>query len=173
MHYFGRSQPGNFWDAAPVAEVSDHLARIRDDGFNTIVLVVPWRGFQRTLSPPTFDAFNIQKLRRMLEAVDAAGLGSILRVSYPWNNDPDSELSFDERVLGLFTQQKVRDAWVAYLRMLKDIADAVSGFQFSFFSWEDLPSIRELMVHRSKEERLALAEATGYRAFLRSRFDLA
>ena len=49
----------------------------------------------------------------------------------------------------------------------------MSGFRFAFFSWEDLPSIRETMVHRSREERIALAGATGYRAFLRSRFELA
>ena len=171
--YFGRSQPVNFWDAAPLAEVPGHLARIRDDGFNTVILVVPWRGFQRTLCPSTFDPVNIEKLRRILGAVDRAGLGSILRVGYAWNNDPDSELGVDERGLGLFTRQEVRDAWVVYLGTLKRVAASVSGFRFAFFSWEDLPSIRQLMVHRSKEQRLALAEATGFRAFLRSRYDLA
>jgi hypothetical protein len=57
------------------------------DGFNTVVLVVPWRGFQRTCLD--VDAFNIQKLQRIPDAVHAAGLASILRVSYPWNNGPD------------------------------------------------------------------------------------
>lgn len=173
VHYFGRAQPANFWDTAPLGDAADDLARIRDDGFDTVVLVVPWRGFQRTLRPPTFDAVNLDKLRRMLAAADGAGLRTILRVSYPWNNDPDSELTYDERGLGLFTRQDVRDAWVGYLAALKDVAESSPGFRFAFFSWEDLPSIREAMVHRSREERLALADATGYRAFLRSRHDLA
>lgn len=156
-----------------MAEVPGLLAQIRSDGFNTIILAVPWRGFQRTLFPPSYDQANLAKLGKLLAAIDAAGLASIVRVSFPWHNDPDSELSFDERALGLFTRADVRAAWLDYLAVISRITARARNFRFAFFSWEDLPSIRELMVHRSRADRLQLAEPTGFRAFLSARFTLA
>lgn len=156
-----------------MAEVPGLLAQIRSDGFNTIILAVPWRGFQRTLFPPSYDQANLAKLGKLLAAIDAAGLASIVRVSFPWHNDPDSELSFDERALGLFTRADVRAAWLDYLAVIRRITARARNFRFAFFSWEDLPSIRELMIHRTQADRLRLAEPTGYRAFLCERYALA
>jgi hypothetical protein len=172
VHYFGRTQPMSFWDAAAFSEAPGHLAQIRRDGFNTVILVVPWRGFQRTLVPPTYDEFNLSRLRQILLMVQAAGLKFILRVSYPWNSDPDSVGDYDERILGLFTRPEVRKSWLGYLREIRRIGEAFAGFQFAFFSWEDLPSLRELMGHRTDAERLALADATGFRRYLANRFTL-
>jgi len=173
VHYFGHAQPVNFWEAAVLSEAPAHLAQIRRDGFDAVILVVPWRGFQLTLSPATYDEQNLDRLRRLLAMVRDSGLQFIVRVSYPWNNNPDSEGSYDERILGLFTRFEVRKAWLAYLREIRKIAEAFDGFQFAFFSWEDLPSIRELMGHRSLEERRSLAQATGYRDYLAERYPLA
>jgi hypothetical protein len=172
VHYFGSAHPSNFWDTAPMAEVPGLLAQIREDGFNTVILAVPWRGFQRRLFPPTYDALNLARLGDLLAAIDAAGLASIVRVCFPWHNDPDSELSFDERALGLFTRDDVRAAWLDYLRVIRDITARARNFRFAFFSWEDLPSIRELMIHRTQAERHRLAGPTGYRDFLCARHAL-
>ena len=163
----------NFWDAAALPEAPAHLEQIRRDGFDTVILVIPWRGFQRTLEPPAYDELNLSRLRRLLLMVQAAGLKFILRVSFPWNSDPDSVGDYDERTLGLFTRPAVRRAWLHYLREIRRIGEAFAGFQFAFFSWEDLPSMRELMAHRTNEERLALAESLGFRRYLAKRFTLA
>ncbi len=171
VHYFGTAQPGNFWDAARLEDAPVHLRKIRADGFNAVILVVPWRGFQPGLFPPRMDPWCMARLRTMLEHVDDAELACILRVTFPWNHDPDSELDFDQRALGLFTREDVRAAWLAYLSELRDLCSCSAGFRFAFFSWEDLPSIRELMIHRSFDERLQLADATGFRSYLLARFD--
>jgi SAM-dependent methyltransferase len=173
VHYFGRAQPVNFWEAAILSEAPAHLAQIRADGFNAVIIIVPWRGFQRTVEPPTYDEQNIARLRRLLAMVRDAGLNFILRISFPWNNDPDSVGDYDSRIVGLFTSAEVRKSWLHYVKTIRRIAEAVDGFQFAFFSWEDLPSIRELMGHRPLEQRLALAEKTGYRTFLEERYSLA
>ena len=172
VHYFGRAQPVNFWDAARLKDVPDDFRRIKEDGFNAVILVIPWRGFQRGLFPSTFDESNLRKLQEILRLIDTHDLGCILRVSFPWNHDPDSELTFDQRILGLFSSSQIRAAWLSYLRELRAKADQSRRFLFAFFSWEDLPSIRPLMAYRSKEERLALAGPIGFHGFLRSRLDL-
>lgn len=172
VHYFGRAHAVNFWDAADLSEAPGHLARIRADGFNAVVVVVPWRGFQRSMTPPAYDEENLARLRRLLMAIQSARLKCVLRVSYPFNHDPDSEGDYDERSLWLFTRAEVRAAWLDYLRRLRAIAEAFPAFEFAFFSWEDVPAIRELMPHRSPHERRVLAEATGYREFLADRFSL-
>lgn len=172
VHYFGRAQPANFWDAARLADAPGELRKIRNDGFNAVILVVPWRGFQRTLYPSTFDHVNLDKLRNILAIVEAEGLKCILRVSYPWNHDPESELTFDERIIGLFSSPRIREAWLAYLAQLRGIAEQFRSFLFAFFSWEDLPSIRPLMLYRSQAERLTLAKALGFQSFLSSRMNL-
>ncbi len=173
VHYFGRTQPLNFWDSAVLAEAPAHLAQIRRDGFDAVIIVVPWRGFQRTVVPSTFDEVNLGRLRQLLAMVQDAGLRFILRVSYPFNSDPESVGDFDERVVGLFSRREVREGWLTYLREVRRIAEAFAGFRFAFFSWEDFPSIRELMVFKTPTERLALAQSLGFRSYLGERFDLA
>ena len=169
VHYFGRAHAVNFWDAADFSEAPGHLARIRADGFNAVVVVVPWRGFQRVVCPPAYDEENLARLRRLLAMIEEAGLGIVLRVTYPYNHDPDSVGDYDERILGLFTRPEVRSAWLDYLARIRGIAEAHAGFRFAFFSWEDLPSIREFMAHRPPERRRELAQSTGYRDFLARR----
>jgi hypothetical protein len=172
VHYFGRTQPLNFWDSALLAEAPAHLEQIRRDGFNAVIVVVPWRGFQRTVVPPSFDDVYLGRLRRLLAMVQAAGLKSIVRVSFPWNNDPESVGDFDERALGLFSRNDVRAGWLAYLREIRRIAEAFDGFEFAFFSWEEFPSLREHMVHRTPEQRRALAASLGFHEYLAERYDL-
>jgi hypothetical protein len=172
VHYFGYAQPINFWDSADLSLAPGHLERIREDGFDTVIVAVPWRGFQRTVVPSTFDERCLSRLRRLLGMVRAAGLQSIVRVSFPWSGDPHSVGDFDERALALFTRRDARQGWLEYLREIRKIAEAFDGFQFAFFSWEEFPSLRELMQHRTPEARLELAGALGYRDYLAERFSL-
>ena len=173
VHYFGRASAVNFWDAADFSEAPAHLERIRADGFNAVIVVIPWRGFQRTLVPPAYDEQAFERLRRLLAMIEEAGLAVVLRVSYPFNHDPDSVGDFDERVLGLFSRPQVRAAWLHYLGRIRDVAEGFAGFRFAFFSWEDVPSLRELMHHRDLARRRQLAQSLGYREFLERRMDLA
>lgn len=172
VHYFGRAHAVNFWDAADLSEAPRHLAQIRADGFNAVIVVVPWRGFQRTLAPPTYDEASFRRLHRLLGMIAEARLKVVLRVSYPYSHDSESDGDHDERALGLFTRSEVRAAWLDYLAKVRGVAEGFAGFQFAFFSWEDVPAIREAMPHRTLEQRRELAGSLGYRRFLSSRFDI-
>ena len=41
-HYFAHASMGNFWSAFRQHEVAADFSGIRDDGFNTIILLIPW-----------------------------------------------------------------------------------------------------------------------------------
>lgn len=173
VNYFGHAQPLNFWDSAVLSEAPEHLERIRHDGFNAVILVIPWRGFQRTVVPPSYDDMNLARLRRLLFMVRDAGLKYVIRISFPWNNDPESVGDAHERTLGLFSRRDYRQGWLDYVRTLRRICEAHDAFQFAFFSWEEFPAIREHMPHRSFEQRFELAGSLGFRDYLEERFSLA
>lgn len=45
-HYFGDSHPINFWESFDASRVDTDLDLIHSLGFNTVIFVVLWRGFQ-------------------------------------------------------------------------------------------------------------------------------
>ena len=58
---------------------------IARDGFNNIILVVPWREFQPGMSPCTYNQYAWDKLDRVMDAAAARGLSVMLRVGYTWD----------------------------------------------------------------------------------------
>ena len=46
VHYFSSSWPKTFWGDLEYSQVDDDFAQIKADGFNTVILVIPWMGFE-------------------------------------------------------------------------------------------------------------------------------
>ena len=65
--------------------MDQELARIAQDGFNNIILVVPWREFQPGMTPCTYNQYAWDKLDRVMDAAAAQGLSVMLRVGYTWD----------------------------------------------------------------------------------------
>ena len=57
----------NFWNSES-SRMDEELAQIAEDGFNNIILVVPWREFQPGTSPCTYNSYAWDKLDRVMEA---------------------------------------------------------------------------------------------------------
>ena len=62
--------------------MDEELAQIAADGFNSIVLVVPWREFQPGVLPVSYNRYAFQKLDKVMNAANAHGLMVELRVGY-------------------------------------------------------------------------------------------
>ena len=83
----------NFWNSESV-HMEEELARIAADGFNSIILAVPWREFQAETAPVMYEEYAWKKLGHVMEAAGKQGLGVILRVGYTWDYaSPESALS--------------------------------------------------------------------------------
>ena len=64
--------------------MEEELARIAADGFNSIILAVPWREFQPETAPVMYEEYAWKKLGGVMDAAGKQGLGVILRVGYTW-----------------------------------------------------------------------------------------
>ena len=87
----------NFWNSES-DHMEEELAQIQADGFNSIILVVPWREFQPGTGPVLYNQYAFDKLGQVMEAADRHGLWVELRVSYTWDyyEESESRLRFRE-----------------------------------------------------------------------------
>lgn len=124
----------NFWNTE-----SDHmeaeLARIAADGFNSIILVIPWREFQPGTNPVAYNNYAFQKLDKVMRAAGQQGLWVELRVSYTWDyyGEEESRLRF-RRLLG---NAGLRRAWLDYVGKIYDTVSAYPNYYGGFITWED------------------------------------
>lgn len=136
-HYFGNAWAVNFTSGFRRADVPADFARLSADGFNAVVLVVPWGDFQPVIEPCCGDDERAwERLRFLLDQAREARLKVILRVGYPWTLHPQSDSGF-ERVRKLMNR---RDTRVAYARFVQRLGHEVDGRPeviLAFMSWED------------------------------------
>ena len=133
--YTGNEWAVNFWESE-LNHLSRDFEQIRGDGFNTVILSVPWRHFQPSVKDMDQNPEAYRQLRRILRAAEDADLKVILRAGYTWDTYTagDSVLS---RYRTIRTDLETRKAW---LRYLSDLYRSVSGspaFAGAFITWED------------------------------------
>ena len=73
----------NFWNSES-KNMDAELAQIAEDGFNSIILVIPWREFQPGTNPIAYNTYPWDKLDRVMEAAAAQNLSVMLRVDEIW-----------------------------------------------------------------------------------------
>ena len=72
-HYFGDGWPVNCWSDTRLDSVAGDFQRLREDGFNAVILVVPWRGFQIEQFPPRYEEHYWKLLRSLMKEASRAG----------------------------------------------------------------------------------------------------
>ena len=124
----------NFWNTES-DHMEEELAQIAADGFNSIILVIPWREFQPGTNPVSYNNYAFQKLDVIMRAAEQQGLWVELRVSYTWDyyEEEESRLRF-RRLLG---DDRLRQAWLDYVRKIYDTVSAYPNYHGGFITWED------------------------------------
>ncbi|MGN0158825.1 MAG: hypothetical protein ACI39W_06775 [Brotaphodocola sp.] len=159
----------NFWNTES-DHMDEELEQIAADGFNSIVLVIPWREFQPTVNPVSYNDYAFEKLERVMCAAQRHGLWVSLRISYTWDyyTKEDSKNRFRE----LLKDGKTRQAWIDYVGRLYDFCSGYSCFYGGFMTWEDFWNYVEDVPRESKETRLKEAKQIGYQDYLKENYDL-
>ncbi|MGD0487391.1 MAG: hypothetical protein ABSB94_09375 [Syntrophorhabdales bacterium] len=170
-HYFGDASPLNFWSSVKLRTVDRDFKRIKKDGFNTIVLVVPWGEFQPGLDPIRYNYQSFDLLKKLINKAASHNLQVILRLSYHWDCASDEELPRSERFAALCTSPSVYDAWLHYLQELYRYVGNSRNLLFGFISWEDLWWFVGETSDRFSARR-DLARTTGFQAYIRNKYDL-
>lgn len=160
----------NFWNTES-DHMEEELAQIAADGFNCIILVVPWREFQTSMVPMTYSSYALKKLGRVMEAAGAQGLGVRLRIGYTWDyyDDDASALRFRE----LLRDASAREAWMEYAGKLYEVASAYPCFCGGFMTWEDFWNyVEDSSGFGTGQYSRNEAEAIGYQAYLQEHYTL-
>ena len=132
--YVSDAWVSNFWNSES-DHMDEELAQIAADGFNSIVLVVPWREFQPGVLPVSYNRYAFQKLDKVMNAANAHGLMVELRVGYVWDYYNDDVAT--GRFRDLLKDPSTRAAWLAYAKQIYRTASAHSNFHGGFMTWED------------------------------------
>jgi hypothetical protein len=169
-HYFSSAWPKTFWQAFEEPDVAAELNQIKADGFNTIVLTVPWRGFElgfeneQTESNP----WLYERLEFMLKSIVEQDLMFVLRVGFPHDYTPNTGTDGMAQCVGIYTDEKMQNHWLNYLNKVHQL---VTPHQASsagvLVSWEDFWCPHFVFPHLSDEERLEMAQAMNYGEWLK------
>ena len=138
VHYFADVHPVQFWNSFELADVERDFSQIRADGFNSIVLILPWAEFQPSLEDGKHDERMFDRLSLLMAAAEKLQLGVVLRVSYFWTFRPGAEREIHSRVHGLFHDDRIRGAWLGHLAEIYRRVGQHPAFRLAFLSWEDL-----------------------------------
>ncbi|ACN16077.1 hypothetical protein HRM2_29940 [Desulforapulum autotrophicum HRM2] len=164
-HYTGETWAPSFWSNLDESKVHDDFLRIRENGFNTIIVVVPWVGFQKTISPVSYFEAYLESLAFLFEKSKETGLKVILRVGYAHEVGVDSTPDHNHRILQIASDKAVQNAWFDYLGRINEISSRYDNFLFAFLSWEDFFLID--FAHKSIAVRTYAASVTGYQEYLK------
>jgi hypothetical protein len=171
-HYFSSAWPKTFWQEFEQGDVEAELKQIKADGFNTIVLTVPWRGFETDFQSKTTTSIPAlyDRLESMLNAIVKQDLLFMLRVGFPHDYSPDTGTDGMQQCLGLYTNEKMQQHWLDYLNKVKQV---VNPFQSAsagiLISWEDHWCPHFVFPQQSPEDRLTNAQLMGYGEWLKSK----
>lgn len=170
--YFGNSWPVNFW-SSDLTNADHEMKVIKSDGFNSIVLVVPWGEFQTGIFPEKYDYTSFQRLQNLIQIAQQNKLKVILRIGYSWDLNPNDQLPHTERFTELFTNKNVYQAWLDYVSMIYQHIKKYNNVEFGFITWEDLWSVVDEASNLTDlSSRVQLATKTGFTEYVKSHYTL-
>lgn len=169
--YFSDEWVLNFWNSES-DHMEEELEQIAADGFNSIILVIPWREFQPTVTPVSYNEYALEKLDRVMEAAKARGLWVSLRIGYTWdywNDGTDVRARFRE----LLGDADTQEAWDDYVKTIYERAVAHGNLYGGFLTWEDYWSFTGYaMSLGNTEEGIYWASYSGYTDYVRGHYSL-
>ena len=161
-YYFGDCWPVNVWDTFRPELADPLLKAVVDNGYNTIILLIP-SGLEliQRRRPEFYETFR-KDLAFLLERIRAHGLHYAYRIAYGWEGYPVEQ----HRGLHLFSLLVPGEIQDNYLKILSELWDEVKDdpkFLMAFTTWEDLISNPINVATRATSERKALmATEIGY-----------
>lgn len=169
--YFGDEWPINYWGSED-ENMSANFAKIKADGFNSIILVIPWREFQPEDGREEWNQAAFDKLHQVMACAEEHGLWVTLRIGYTWDYYGPSELP------ARFSRVTKKDSedramWLRYSQAIYQAASAHENFHSGFITWEDFwDYVHNMGRNLSQEDRIRLAQDCGYTEYLRVNYPL-
>lgn len=170
-HYFADEWPMNFWNAE-WDTIDQDFKQIKKDGFNTVIVVVPWREFQPGINPIQYNEVVWERLQTLFEKTAEHGLNVQIRAGYLHDFMGESDPA--DRFYHVIGDKNVRDAWYEYMGRLYKVCSEFDNFAGGFITWEDFWHNYRLGVYltEQEEERLNYARLDSFGQFLSGKYTL-
>ena len=168
-HYFSSAWPKTFWQEFEQDNVDAELKQIKNDGFNTIILVLPWMGFELNFENKhtTDNAKMYQRLAFLLEKITENNLDYILRLGFPHDFSPKISTNAIELCTAMYESPQQQDKWLDYLHNIKSVTnDYQKNLSGVLVSWEDFWCPHFVFPHHDESRRKQLAQSMGYADWL-------
>lgn len=165
--YFGNTWQINFWTGEHF-DMDRDFSQIAEDGFNTVILVVPWRAFQPSPGGAVSQSM-LARLDDMMSRAEAAGLGVMLRVGYTW------DMASGDDVIGRFNamvyDKNMRASFKQYAASVCQTASKHANFAGAFLTWEDFWNYVSKAEEAAQKGDLMEAGRSGYSAYILEKYD--
>lgn len=169
--YFADEWPLNFWNSEMDSLDAD-MEQIKGDGFDSIILVIPWREFQTGISPVEYNEYAFGRLDEVMTAAGNAGLGVYVRVGYESDFRDSIEQNEASRYLRLMGDPAVENAWYEYLERMYISLSVHNNFWGGFLTWEDFWNNLGVCDEPDEKARVEWADFVGYRRWVEEHFAL-
>lgn len=169
--YFGDEWPINYWGSEDV-DMKSNFAKIKADGFNSIILVVPWREFQPAEQTREFNPTAFERLNEVMDCAEEYGLWVVLRIGYSWDYYGKAEVP--ERYENIILPNgSARSLWMRYCEAIYETASAHSNFHSGFITWEDFwDYVHNMSRSYTQAQMLRKAKSSGYQKYLSEHYSL-
>ncbi len=157
-HFFGDHNSLGFWDDQQLDRVPELLRTIKNDGFNTIILVVPLEPFIEAQPNTGFNEWYWTRLSSVLHMASVAELKVFLRLAYLNSTSPDNQTWVVKRQMRLLDQASAQIWLLAYFKKVAEVVKASKAYAGSFLAWEDFWLIFEHPPNLPEEDRIKIAE---------------
>jgi len=173
-HYFAQGSAIDCWSYYNPQQTEADLARLVEMDFNTVILVIPWVGFQPSVNPIRYHEEYWQSLDQLLAQIQMYGLQVILRLGFAFEHGVKHECDMLMRSVTFLTDEAVQEAWTAFLTRMWETVRGVPHVVGGFITWEDMQLHLQLAGEKQvpDEMRLKYAKHSGYQAFLAEHYSL-
>lgn len=169
--YFADEWPLNFWNSEMDCLEKD-LGQIKADGFDSIIIVIPWREFQPTISPVTYNEYAFMNLDKLMTQAEDIGLKVYARIGYTWDFYDDQNENIVDRFFTLLGDADALAAWDAYVLEMYHALTSYDCFAEAFLTWEDFWNSLEVCNVQDIDERIEKARYIGYGEWVQEHYSL-
>lgn len=169
--YFGDEWPKNLWNSE-FDHITEDFKQIKADGFDSIILVIPWREFQPTVDPVSYNGYAFEQLDMVMEKALEASLNVYVRLGYTWDYYNDSDDFIVDWFIRLLKDQVARAAWMDYSEKIYESLCHFENFRGGFITWEDFWGALSICDIESDVDRITWARDIGYQTWIENNYAL-
>ena len=163
VHFFSAHDPITCLESFRPERLDEEMQAIRDDGFDHLILLLPWHALFPENERARLDAWYAERVLMLLQAAHRQKLKVLGRIFYAHSPNPRRDEWLSQRIYGLLHAPKqTAQALGAQARQLAGLVGHQPAWAGAFISWEDFWPCFDGPPRRDLDDRIALAQSSGF-----------